>query len=38
VLAAYRSEGRRLVDTARGVDLIGRALRGEVFNPRLRTE
>ena len=38
VLAAYRSEGRRLVDTARAVDLIGRALRGEVFNPRLRTE
>ena len=38
VLAAYRSEGRRLVDTARAVDLIGRALRGEVFNPRLRAE
>src|SRR5579862_606091 len=38
VLAAYRSEGRRLVDTARAVDLIGRALRGEVFSPRLRTE
>ena len=36
VLEAYRSEGRRLVDTARGVDLIGRALRGEVFRPRLR--
>ena len=38
VLAAYRSEGRRLVDTARAVDLIGRALRGEVFSPRLRAE
>jgi hypothetical protein len=36
VLDAYRSEGRRLVGTARGVDLIGRALRGEVFRPRLR--
>ena len=38
VLAAYRSEGRRLVDTARAVDLVGRALRGEVFSPRLRAE
>jgi hypothetical protein len=38
VLAAYRTEGRRLVDTARAVDLIGRALRGEVFSPRLRAE
>lgn len=36
VLAAYRSEGRRLVATARTVDLIGRALRGEAFAPRLR--
>lgn len=36
VLAAYRTEGRRLVATARGVDLIARALRGEVFAPRLR--
>jgi hypothetical protein len=35
VLAAYRSEGRRLVETARGVDLIERALRGEVFTPQL---
>ena len=26
------------VDTARAVDLIGRALRGEVFSPRLRAE
>jgi len=38
VLEAYRSEGRRLVDTARGVDLIGRALRGEVFRPRMRNQ
>jgi hypothetical protein len=37
VLAAYRTEGRRLVDTERAVDLVGRALRGEVFSPRLRT-
>jgi len=38
VLEAYRTEGRRLVATARGVDLIGRALRGEVFRPRLRSQ
>jgi hypothetical protein len=38
VLEAYRNEGRRLVDTARGVDLIGRALRGEVFKPQLRNQ
>ena len=38
VLAAYRAEGRRLVATAKGVNLIGRALRGEVFRPRLRAE
>jgi hypothetical protein len=38
VLKAYRNEGRRLVDTAQAVDLIARALRGEVFKPRLRTE
>jgi hypothetical protein len=35
VLAAYRSEGSRLVATARAVDLVGRALRGEVFAPQL---
>lgn len=29
VLAAYQAEGRRLVATARAVDLVGRALRGE---------
>jgi hypothetical protein len=33
VLDVYRSEGRRLVETARAVDLINRALRGEVFVP-----
>ena len=38
VLAAYRTEGRRLVDIARAVDLVGRALRGEIFTPRLRAE
>lgn len=36
VLAAYRSEGQRLVATAEAVDLVARALRGEVFTPRLR--
>jgi hypothetical protein len=35
VLAAYRAEGGRLVSTAQAVDLIGRALRGEVFTPPL---
>jgi hypothetical protein len=35
VLDAYRTEGRRLVETARAVDLVGRALRGEVFTPQL---
>lgn len=33
VLDAYRTEGSRLVDTARAVDLVARALRGEVFTP-----
>jgi hypothetical protein len=36
VLAAYRSEGRRLVATATAVGLVERALRGETFTPRLR--
>ena len=36
VLEAYRSEGRRLVATAQAVDLMARALRGEVFRPQLR--
>lgn len=35
VLTAYQTEGRRLVATARGVDLVGRALRGEKFVPQL---
>jgi hypothetical protein len=35
VLEVYRAEGRRLVETARAVDLIGRALRGQVFTPQL---
>jgi hypothetical protein len=35
VLAAYRSEGRRLVNTARAADLVERALRGKEFTPRL---
>jgi hypothetical protein len=35
VLAAYQTEGRRLVATARAVDLVGRALRGETFVPQL---
>jgi hypothetical protein len=35
VLAAYRSEGGRLVETARAVDLVERALRGEAFTPQL---
>jgi hypothetical protein len=36
VLAAYRSEGRRLVATATAVGLVERALQGETFRPRLR--
>jgi hypothetical protein len=36
VLAAYQAEGRRLVATARAVDLVARALHGEVFRPQLR--
>src|SRR5262249_21491015 len=35
-LAAYRAEGRRLVATAQAVDLVARALRGEVFAPQLQ--
>src|ERR1019366_8578929 len=38
VLAAYRGEGRRLVATAQAVDLVGRALRGEMFRPQIRAE
>jgi hypothetical protein len=36
VLAAYRAEGRRLVATAQAVDLVARALRGEVFTRQLQ--
>jgi hypothetical protein len=36
VLAAYRAEGRRLVATAQAVELVARALRGEVFTPQLQ--
>jgi hypothetical protein len=36
LLAAYRAEGRRLVATAQAVDLVARALRGEVFTPLLQ--
>jgi hypothetical protein len=38
VLEAYRSEGSRLAATARAVDLVARALRGEAFPPRLSGE
>lgn len=38
VLAAYRTEGRRLVETVQAVDLIEAALRGETFTPQLREE
>jgi outer membrane biosynthesis protein TonB len=36
LLAAYRAEGRRLVATAQAVDLVARALRGEVFTQQLQ--
>jgi hypothetical protein len=35
VLAAYRKEGARLAETARAVDVVERALRGEVFTPKM---
>jgi hypothetical protein len=35
VMAAYRTEGFRLAATARGVELVGRAIRGEVFAAKL---
>jgi len=35
VLAAYQTEGRRLVAAARAADLISRALHGETFVPQL---
>jgi hypothetical protein len=37
VLAAYRKEGARLAATARAVGLVERALRGEVFTPKIST-
>ena len=36
VLAAYRKEGARLAATARAVVLVERALRGEVFSPKMQ--
>jgi hypothetical protein len=36
VLAAYRKEGSRLAATARAVGLVERALRGEVFAPKMQ--
>jgi len=38
VLAAYGSEGRRLAEAEQAVGLVLRALRGEVFAPKLRDE
>src|SRR6516225_6540607 len=35
VLAAYQSEGQRLVTAARAADLVERALRGKEFTPQL---
>lgn len=35
VLAAYRTEGRRLAATARAVVLVERAMHGEIFAPKL---
>lgn len=35
VLAAYRKEGARLAATVQAVDLVERALRGEVFTPKM---
>ena len=35
VLAAYKTEGFKLAAVARGVDLVERAIGGEVFAPRL---
>jgi hypothetical protein len=35
ILAAYQTEGRRLVATAKAVELVDRALRGEDFVPQI---
>ncbi len=37
VLAVYKAEGQRLVATAKAVDLVSRALRGETFVPQLES-
>jgi len=34
-LAAYRTEGFKLAATARAVELVERAIRGDVFAPKL---
>lgn len=36
VLAAYRTEGGRLVETQQAVELVAAALRGETFTPQMR--
>jgi hypothetical protein len=36
VLAAYRAEGQRLVETVQAVELVAAALRGETFTPQMR--
>src|SRR6202453_2620180 len=38
VLTAYRKEGERLAATARAVELVERALRGETFTPTLDSQ
>jgi hypothetical protein len=38
LLAAYRTEGRRLAANAKAVVLIEQALRGDVFTPQLRDQ
>jgi hypothetical protein len=38
VLAVYRKEGARLAATARAVTLVERALRGEVFTPKMTSQ
>ena len=38
VLAAYRKEGARLAATARAVDLVERALRGEAFTATMASQ
>ena len=38
MLAAYKTEGRRLAAIAKAVVLIEQALRGNAFTPRMRTD